>query len=145
LTGRQPLVVGAQPPNEVENLGIAPHPRGEPLEAAQRLLGIGVASGALDVATDTVGVRPVTLDCDGSEPALLDQSPGDPRPLPIEVVGPVAGLTEEHEAGVTYELEQSVVVGLAALQRARVFPYSLKGGRFSDGQSQRRGHSSPHP
>ena len=37
------VVVRAQPPDEVDDVGVAPHPRREASEPAQRLLGIAVA------------------------------------------------------------------------------------------------------
>ena len=66
------VVVRAQPADEVEHVGVAPHPGREALEAAQRLARPSSSSPrAADVAVDPVGVGPVGLDGDGGEALLL--------------------------------------------------------------------------
>ena len=142
---REAFVVGAQPPDEVQDLGVAPHPGGESAEAAQGLLGVAVLAGALHVAADAVGVGPVALDGHSREPELLDQPPRDARALAVELVRPVAGLAEQHEPRVAHQLEQRVIVALAAVEGTRIEPQRLERRAFTDGQGQRRGHGSSGP
>ena len=104
------VVVGAEPADEVEHVGVAPHPGGEPPEARQRIDGLGVVAAAADVAVDAIGVRPVGLDGDGGEPLLADQPLGDLGALAVELVRPVRRLAEQHEARVADQIQQRVVV-----------------------------------
>ena len=110
IGGIAAVVVRAQPADEVEHLGVAPHPGREALKAAQRLLGVRVLAGPADVAVDAVGVGPVGLDGDAGETLLLDQPAGDQGALAVELVGAVRGLAEQDEAGVADLLQQRVVV-----------------------------------
>ena len=87
----------AQPADEIEHLGVAPHPGREAAEVAQRLLGVGVLGRPVHVAVDAVGVGPVGLDGDRAEAVLVDQPPGDPGPLAVELVRPVRGLADQDE------------------------------------------------
>jgi hypothetical protein len=114
LAAAGPVVVVAQPADEVEDHRGAPHPGREPLEAAQRRLGRRVLAAAADIAVHPVGVRPVGLDGHGAEPQLLDEPPGHAGPGGVELVGAVGGLADQHEAGVPDQVEQDdVVVGHA--------------------------------
>ena len=79
----------ARPLHEGEHVDVPPHPGPEPLEAPQRLLGVGVVASRADVAVDAQRVRPVGLRRDGGEALLLDQPARDPRPLAVELVRPV--------------------------------------------------------
>ena len=100
----------AEPADEVEDVGVAPHPGRESLESRQRVDGLGVVAATADVAVDAIGVGPVGLDGHGVEALLADQPLGDLRPLPIELVRAVRGLADQHEAGVADQLEQGIVV-----------------------------------
>ena len=62
------------------------------------------------VAVDPVRVGPVGLDRDRGEAELVDQPAGDAGPLPVELVGAVGRLADEHEAAVADEVEERVVV-----------------------------------
>ena len=86
-----------QPLDEVHDIPVAPHPRRKPLEVAECGRRVGVAREAHHVAVDPVRVGPVALDRDGSEAELVDQPPRDARPLPVELVGPVRRLPDEHD------------------------------------------------
>ena len=77
---------GAKPADEVEHVGVSPHPGGKALKPAQRLLGVSVLVGALDEPGDTMGVGPITFDGDGIEAALVDQALRDQGALAVELV-----------------------------------------------------------
>ena len=111
------VVVRAQPADEVEHLGVSPHPGGEALEAAQRLLGIRVLAGPAHIAVHPVGVGPIGLDGDPREALLLDQPACDQGALAVELVAAVGGLSEQHEAGVADQIQQRVVVIRQATER----------------------------
>ena len=83
---------------------------GKRRKSDERGVGVGVVRQAHDVAVDAVGVGPVGLDRDGGEAALVDQAPGDAGSLPVELVGAVRGLADQHEPPVAHEVEQAVVV-----------------------------------
>ena len=63
-----------------------------------------------DIAIDAVRVGPVSLHGDRSEPVVVDQPAGDAGPLPVELVGAVRRLADQHEAPVAHEIEERVVV-----------------------------------
>jgi hypothetical protein len=112
-----PVVVLAQPSDEVQHHRVAPHPRREPLEAAQRLLGGGVVATTLDVPVDPVGIGPVPLHRDGAEPLLLDEPPRHGGAGRVELVRAVGGPADQHQAGVAHEIEQRLRHGSAVLHR----------------------------
>jgi hypothetical protein len=80
------VVVRAQLADEVEHLGVTPHPGGEALEAAEGLLRVGVLARPAHVAIDAICIGPIGLDRDAGKALLLDQPAGDQGPLPIELV-----------------------------------------------------------
>ena len=119
MPGRTRVVVVAEPADEVEHVGVAPHPGRESSEARQRLDGLGVVAAAADVAVDAIGVGPVGLDGHGVEALLADQPLGDLGTLPVELVRAVRGLADQHEAGVADQLQEGIVVVGRAPQRVR--------------------------
>ncbi len=129
------LVPRARPLHELDDVPVPPHPRREPPEVAQRMLGVAVVREPHHVAVHPVRVRPVGFGRDGVEAELVDQPAGDPCPLPVEVVGSVGGLTDEDEVLGPDEVQQRVVVVRRARDR-------VGGGR--DGRARctvgRRGH-----
>ncbi len=60
--GPDRVVVVAEPADEVEDVGIAPHPGGESLESRQRVNGLGVVAATADIAVNAIGVGPIGLD-----------------------------------------------------------------------------------
>src|SRR5690348_13973718 len=59
------VVVGSQPLDKLNNIGVAPHPPREAPEIAQRLLAIDIVAETAHIAVDAVSVRPVRLDRHG--------------------------------------------------------------------------------
>ena len=113
--GRLRVVVRAEPADEIEDVGVAPHPGGEAPEAGQRFDGIRVCAGATNVAVHAIGVGPVGFDGDGGEPFLGDQPLRDQRAFPVELVCAVAGFADHHDTCVADARQKRVVVvGIAA-------------------------------
>ena len=108
--GRHSLVVFAQPTHEIEDVGIAPHPRRKALETGECFLAVGIIRRTLDVAVHPVCVRPVGLDGNGREAFLLDQALGDLRALLVELVRSVRRLAEQDEARVPDQCQQRIVI-----------------------------------
>jgi hypothetical protein len=129
----QALVVGAQPPDEVQHVGVAPHPCGEAPEAAQRLLGAAVLATAADVAVNAGGVGPISLDGDRGEAVLRDQALRDPCSLAVELVCAVAGLAQQHDARVADPGQERVVVAVIACQRVRLAPDGIEDSALTEG------------
>ena len=97
-----------EPGHELENVGVAPHPGGEPLEVAQGLDRLGVFADAANVPVDAIRIGPIRFGGDGAEPLLLDEPLRDLCAQVIEVVGPVRRLADEHQPGVSDELEDRI-------------------------------------
>ena len=68
------VVVRPEPADEVDHVGVAPHPLGEALEASERLFGIGGVALAAHEAVDAVGVGPIGLHGDPDETLLANQT-----------------------------------------------------------------------
>ena len=112
------VIAGSQPLDERQHVAVSPHPRGEAAEVREGGVGVRVVRQAHDVAIHPIGVGPVRFHRDRGEAALVDQPPGDARPLPVEVVRAVRGLADQDDAAVTDEIQQPVVV--VRLSRDRV-------------------------
>lgn len=108
--GGNPVVVGPQPADEIQDVGVAPHPVWKPLEPAQGLGRIAIVPGAPDVPVYAVGGGPVGLHRHRREAALADQSLGDFGPEAVELVCAVRRLPDQREAGVPDPREQRVEV-----------------------------------
>ena len=126
------VVAGPQPLDELHDVDVAPHPRGEPLEVRQRGVGVEVEGLAQHVAVHPVGIWPVRFDGDGVEALLLDQPLRDPGPLAVEVVRPVGRLADEDVTALPDAGHQPVVVAAIA-----------RDGRYADHAStvHPRGHA----
>ena len=107
---RDAVVALAQPADEIEHVGVAPHPGGEALEVGQRLRGPGVAPRPSHEAVDAPGVGEVGLCCDAAEAEVDDEPLGQLGSPLVELVGAVRGLADEHDAGVARELEDGIEV-----------------------------------
>jgi hypothetical protein len=70
----------------------------------------------MDEFVDVVCIRPVGLEQHHREPLLLDQPPRHARALTIELAGAVRGLAEQDELVVANDVQDTVVVALAAGQ-----------------------------
>src|SRR5512143_73737 len=99
-----------EPPDEIENVCIAPHPCWEALESCKSLDSIRIPTRPANIPVDAVCIRPVGLYRDRSESPLLDQALGDLGPLSIELVGAMRCLAKQYEASVAYEFQQRIIV-----------------------------------
>jgi hypothetical protein len=115
----QRVVVGAQPLDELDDDRVAPHPRREALEAAERRARFRVVRLAAHVAVDAVRVGPVGLDRDGRETPLRDEPLRDLGALAVELVRAVRSLAQQREPRLAHRLQQRVVVRARALQHVR--------------------------
>ena len=125
----------AQPSDEVEHVGVAPHPGREALESAERIDRLGVIVCAANVPVDSVGIRPIALDADGVESLLNDQPFGELRPHGIELVRAVRRLADQDDRRVADHLEEPVVfsaiAGEGTIARARSTAMRLSMAPFS--------------
>src|SRR4029077_19986507 len=96
--------------NEVEHIGVTPHPGGEALEAAQGFFGIGVIAEPSHVAVNAIRVGPVALNCNRNEAFLFDEALGYARSFTIELMRTVRGFADEYVRCVAYLIEQRVIV-----------------------------------
>ena len=107
----------AQPADEVEDVGVPPHPGRETLEAGKRVRGLGVLAGAAHEAVDPERVGPVGLDGDGVESLLANEAFRQDGALPVELVRAVRGLADQDEARAADPVEERVVVRGRSRQR----------------------------
>src|SRR5919106_2477740 len=114
---RKRVVVRPQPLDELDHVGVAPHPRRKASEVGERLYGIEVIAHASHVAVDAVRVGPIGFDRDRREAFLLDQPLGDLGALAVELVRAVRRLAEQREARIADQVHERVVVPRSAGQR----------------------------
>ena len=88
---RQRLIVGAEPSDEVQDIGIAPHPGGESTKVPQRLHRVPVASGTTSVLINPIRVGPIRLDGDRRETLFRNQAFRDDGALSIELMRSMRG------------------------------------------------------
>ncbi len=69
LSHGQRVVPVAKPGDELDDVGVPPHPGRESTEVGERLLGGCVVALAPDEPIDAIGVRPVAFDRHGVYPA----------------------------------------------------------------------------
>ena len=119
------VIVSAQPADEVEDVGVAPHPCRKALKSIQGLGGIDVLAEALHVAVDAVGVGPVRFDGDGAEAFLANETLSDQCAVAVELMGSVGGFSDEYEASISDEVEQAVVVCRRAGQGMSSIPHQV--------------------
>ena len=124
------VVVVAEPADEVEDVGVAPHPGRESPESRQGVDGLGIVAAAADEAVDAIGVGPVGLDGHGVEALLADQPLGDLRTLAIKLVRAVRRLADQDEAGVADQLQEGIIVVGRTRSRCTAVTHGLRrGGR----------------
>src|SRR5688500_18281623 len=111
---RKIVIVSSQPPDEVQHIGVPPHPLWKSLETRQRLVCAPVGCVAANVAVDAVCVREVRLDSHGRKALFPYQSFGYLSPLPVKLMGSVRGFTQEHKTRIANEIDQSVIVARLA-------------------------------
>jgi hypothetical protein len=69
---RQTVVVAAQPADEIEHVGVAPHPLWEPREAGEGIGGVGIVAHSAHEPVDTIRVGPVRFHRHpGESPSLI--------------------------------------------------------------------------
>ena len=132
--------MAAQPVDEGQHVGVAPHPVRKAPEAGQRAVGIRILALAAHIAVDAVSVRPVGFDRHRMEALVLDQAPGDAGAFLVELVGAVGGLAQQHETCTADQVEQGVVVALAAIQADGGGADGVDGIDGIDGGRVRHGH-----
>ena len=83
------VVVLAQPADEIEHVGVSPHPLRKTLKPAQRFHAVAVFARASDKPIDAIRIRPICFHGHGAKAALRDQDLRDLRANPIKLVGAV--------------------------------------------------------
>ncbi len=117
--GMPVLVVIAQPPDKIENIGIAPHPRRKSSEACKCIDRFFVFTFKPDKLINAIGVRPVCFHSDCGKPLFRDQALGDLRAQAIELVGSMRSFSDQNETGVTNHFKQRIKIGGFSRQRMR--------------------------
>ena len=98
LALRMLVVPFTEPAHERQHLGVAPHPRREPLEAGQRGVGVAVVAFAAHEAVDAIRIGPVRFDRDRGQAVMLNEVFRDARAKVIEVLRAVRRFTDRDRA-----------------------------------------------
>jgi hypothetical protein len=100
----------AQPANEIEDIGIAPHPLREAFKPGEGIDAVHVRPFAAHIAIDAVGVGPIRFRRNGVESLLINQALGDESAFAVEFVRPMTGFAEQNKTGVAHHLDERIVV-----------------------------------
>src|SRR6266850_8299858 len=119
------VIVGMQPPDKFDHVGIAPHPSWKALEPIESRDGIRVFAHAAHVAIDAISVRPIGFHRDRREVFFLDEPLRDLGALAIELVRAVGCGAQQHDARVANQVDERVIVPGLAVQRVRGRAYRL--------------------
>jgi len=92
-----PLVVLAEPTDELRYHLVAPHPGGEAAEAAQSLFCLLIFASAAHILIYAIRIRPIGLDRDGVKAFLLNEALGDFRAALVELLGPMRRFANENQ------------------------------------------------
>jgi hypothetical protein len=106
----------AQPADEVQHIGVGPHPGREASEIRERLNRVFVSARRSYEPIDAIRVRPIGLDGDRSESLFGNQPPRDEGTLSVELVRPVRRFADQHDTRITDPFEQRIVLCRVALQ-----------------------------
>ena len=117
--GGKLIVICAQPVDELDHRGVAPHPRGKAPEPGERFYCVGVALLAAHIAIHAIGAGPIRLCGNGRKTFFLDEPLGDLGALPIKLVGAVRRRPQQDEARIVDEIHERIIVMSGAVQRMR--------------------------
>src|SRR5437588_1708790 len=116
-----------KPTDEIENIGVAPHPSRESSEITQRFQRDCILTAALDKAVDAESIRPVSFPGDHRKTFFENEALGDLGPRLIEFVRAMAGFAQKHVFGFSNQLQQWVVICPRSSQRIRYLAQTLHG------------------
>ncbi len=103
------LVEVAQPTDEVQDVGVPPHPGRKATKSGERVGSVGILAGPGYVAVDAQRIGPVALDGDRGESLLLDQPLGDLDTFAVELVRPMGCFADHDDTRVADALDDRSV------------------------------------
>jgi protein-disulfide isomerase len=115
LSSRNTAIEDMEPVDEVQHVGVAPHPSGEPSKVSEGGARIRVVAGAANEPMHPVCVGPVAFNRNRGKSFFFYQPAGDQSALAIEIVRTVACLANQYQTPATNPLQQRVVI--ARLER----------------------------
>ena len=106
FSGPKLVIVLAKPSNEVENVGVAPHPGGKPFEVAESFTVVSIAWIATNKAIDAIGIRPIGFDGHSRELLFCNQPLRNLRALVVELMRAMRSFANEHKSGIADAIDQ---------------------------------------
>ena len=100
------IVVLAQPADEIEDVGVSPHPLRKTLEPAQRFHAVAVFARAADKPVDAIRIRPICFHGHGAKAALRNQDLRDLSANPIKLVGAVTRFADQNKARIADQIDK---------------------------------------
>src|SRR5687768_1717308 len=92
------VVPTAEPANQVQKIGVAPHPARKAFEFVEGHESARVGRLAANVAMDAKNVGPICFQRDDIEAFFLDEAFGDLGAGFVELMRPVSGFAEQNES-----------------------------------------------
>ena len=108
----------AQPFDEFDHDGVAPHPARETPKIAQRIIRVRVFAAAGYEPMDPECIRPIRLESDGAESFSLNQSLSELGPRFVELMRAMRRFADENALRLARHLHQRIIGGIAR-NRAR--------------------------
>ena len=124
------FVVASQPADEIQHVGIAPHPGRKTFEAFEGVDRFRVIIFAPHKSIHAIGIGPVSFHGYRIEALTLNQTLGDLRALPVELMRSVRGLPQQHKSRVADLIHQRIIVRSRARERMGVLVHRISQIRF---------------
>ena len=94
----------AQPADEIEDVGISPHPLRKPLKPAQGFHAVAVVARTADKPIHSIRIRPIRFHGHGVKAALRDQDLRNLRANPIKLVCAVTRFADQNKTRIPNEI-----------------------------------------
>src|SRR5438132_1727104 len=110
FSARKLVIVLAKPSDEIESIGIAPHPGRKPFEITQSFTRFSITRIPTNKTIDAIGIRPIRFDRHSRELFFCNQPFRNLRTLLIELMCAVRRFADKHKPGIANSIEQWIIV-----------------------------------
>ena len=121
FSARKLVIVLAKPSDEIENIGIAPHPGRKPFEIAESFTRFTIARISTNETIDAIGIRPIRFDGHSRELLFGNQPLRNLRALLVELMSAMRRFTNENKSGVADTSEQRIIIARSPIDWMCIF------------------------
>src|SRR5437588_6766749 len=121
FSARKLVIVLAKPSDEIENIGIAPHPGRKPFEIAESFTRFTIARISTNETIDAIGIRPIRFDGHSRELLFCNQPLRNLRAFLVELMSAMRRFTNENNSGVADTSEQRIIIARSPIDWMCIF------------------------